>query len=309
MILGAEAVWTWETGLVLNKRDDATHYRIDDVAGLRSLGDTENVSDNAIGRPGEVPRKTSRGGKSITVDGRVISRFSLAGLRTAQGELSAAFAVPDVMKMEVEAHPDYPGSDLEPRFFHARALSCEPDEGAVRSPNTSLSGGYEMPFTLTLRLDDPRFYFIGGQIDESDATKAAVAGTGVPFTPRNRVVAPSSEGFEIVTDNPGNAEVDALFRIYGPIVNPVLSNETLDGFLRFKRLSIPADGYAEIDFRRRRIRRDNGDDTRHTLDPSSTWWDQYNACLLPGSNTIRLRGYRVGVGSKLEFSYNPADWA
>jgi hypothetical protein len=310
VIVGTEGIFTWEENdLVLNDRLADVHYRVDTISGLRSLGELTLENDQSPGRTGEAPRRSTRAGKVVTFEGRIIANKTLVSLREAQGDLSAAFASTEVRKMIAGPHGSYTGPELPTRSFHAIALTCDPDEGRIESPNRSRSGGYEMPFTLSMRLDDPRVYHEGVVVDEEDDTAAAVSGAGVPFVPHTTVHSASAEGFELVLDNVGTAPADAIIYIYGPIVNPIISNETLGSFIRFRNLSIDDGDFITIDFRRRRIRRTaDGANVRSKFDPVSTWWDQFGECLAPGENVIRLRGYRVLDGAKLRATFTPADW-
>lgn len=306
MIVGKEGIHTWAGGLVLNKRDDPVHYRVDEIAALRALPELAAEADAAIGRLGEVPRRGDRGGKSLGYAGLVIAQ-SLAGLRTAQGEFAAAFADTDEHEMVAAPHPAYAGADLPTRRFWARCVSCEADESAIADPRTSRSGGYEMPFDLVLRLSDPRYYH-DELIEQFDDVASPVGGAGVPFSPGS--AAPSGDGFQIDVDNPGEIDTDGVFVITGPQRSPVISNQTLGVFLRFRVLDIDAGHSVTVDFRRRRAYRTaSGNNVRHTLDPSSTWWNRGVPCLVPGANVIRQRAYSVGVGARFDLSYRPADIA
>lgn len=307
MITGKEGICTWAGGVVLNRRDLDVHYRVNEITGLRSTGDFAPEADPTIGRVGEAPRESERAGKTLSYTGDVIAR-ALDDLREAQGALTAAFVKTREQRMTHAPHPDYTGPALPTRFFHGRPLDCACDDGNVRHPTTSRSGGYEMPFLLTLRLSDPR-YFHPDLIELSDTVAAAVGGAGVPFTPGGRSAPPSGQGFVITTDNPGEFHSDAIMRAIGPLRNPVFSSQTSGRFLRFKDLNVPGGQHVEIDFRRRKAKRSTGENVRHKLDPSSTWWDRGESgeCILPGENELRLRGYSVGVGAAFEVDYRPAD--
>lgn len=312
MIVGTEGIFTWNGGAItLNRRDLPVHYRVSELAGLRALPDFEPTSDKTIGRTGEAPRQGTRNGKTITISGEVVAKTGRAALRQAQADLSAAFATTDEKQLTAKQHPDFAGADpLSDRRFRARCLACDPDEGAVQSPNMSRSGGWEMPFTLTLRLDDPRFYF-EDLVTLTDDTASPMGGAGVPFTPGGSSAGPDATGFQITVDNPGNFDSEAILRLHGYQRNPVVSNQTLDVFLRFRDLIIPGGEFVEIDFRRRKVQL-NGDtvsNVRHLLDPSSTWWDRGVVCLAPGSNVIRSRAYSVGMGASFDIDYRPADIA
>lgn len=308
MIGGIESIHTWDSDLVLNDRSVYPYFRVDRIGGLTSSADFNPATDPAMGRTGEVPRISDRDGKTITYEGAVVCR-SMGDLVSARAQLVAAFSGTDESRMDVEPHPDWTGDALPSRYYFARPLSADVSESQDVGPHRA-SLGYERAFSVAVRLSDPRYYD-PDTVDVHDDTASAVDGSGVPFTPGGSGPGPDADGFEIVEVNPGNAkDSPAIFRMAGPLVNPVLSNESIGGgkFLRFSNLEIESGHSVTVDFRRRRaFRTDSGNNVRHTLDPSSTWWDRNVPCLIPGSNTLRLRGYAVGAGAQLRLIYNPAD--
>jgi hypothetical protein len=306
MILGLEGIHTFND-LTLNDLSDYPRYKLTSIVGLRSTADFDPVADEAITRKGEIPRLGERTGKSITYEGVIECQNHLDLLQMSEA-LGTAFDTTDELRMDSEPHADYDGEDeLPSRFFFARPISCDVSEEYADSVNL-LTKGYELPFSIVLRLSDPRYYWTDAEDTAEDDTPSALGGAGVPFTPGGSSGGPSSEGYEVTVDLDGTSDVDATFRLHGPLGSPVLSNESLDKFLRFRKLHIDDGDYVDIDFRNRTVLKSTDPhNKRQTLDPASTWWDRGVPCLTPGENVIRLRGYRVGTGSKLKVTYNPAD--
>lgn len=86
--------------------------------------------------------------------------------------------------------------------------------------------------------------------------------------------------------NAGDAEAYPVIRIYGPVTDPVLDNNTQSRSLVFAGITLAADEYLEIDVRHKTIRL-NGDVAEPRYNwlsfPVSRWWS-----LSPGSNSIRF---------------------
>lgn len=306
MIVGVEGIHTWDSGIVLNDRSVWPHYWIDNIAGLYQLGDFSPETDEATHRLGEVPREGDRSGKTLVYEGRTRA-LTLASLHTARSALLAAFQTTAERKMVAAAHEDYEGEDeLPPRSFWARCLETTIEE-EVGSPHNT-AHGHQREFTLSLRLSDPRYYHLD-QETAFDNVLGDEGGTGLPLTPGDALDPPSSQGLSFTTANPGTADVDALLTLKGPARNPVVSNETTDHFLRFRDLTLEVDELLEIDFRARTIKRPGPNvNVRHKLDPASTWWDRGVSCLVPGDNLIKMRGYEMVSGSRLDIEYYPADY-
>lgn len=312
MILGAEGVqaWTGADGsiLALNRRDLWPHYEVRRIPGLHRGGDFEAQSDNATQRTGEVPREGERAGKSMTYEGLVKAR-SLPDLLSAVESFQAAFADTAEGTMVHSPHPDYPGADLPTRTLHCRVLEASVDDEQAVDPHRS-SFGYERPFSLSVRLSDPRYYH-DAETNDHSATVIVVGGTSFPFTPGDQLEPPSTQGVELVTTNDGSAPVDAVLMLQGPMRNPIVSNETTGHFLRFIDLNLPDDQhFLEIDFHARTVKRPGVNvNVHHKIDPASTWWDRGVSCLVPGANTLRVRAYTLAGGASLRATYYPADAA
>ncbi len=306
MVLGVEAVHTWETGLVLNDRSTYPQYRVRRVSGLHSTPDFEPISDNATGRTGEIARFQTRRGKTISYEGEILAE-SLADLRDATGELIAAFSSTDELRMDIEPHPDYSGSDLPARFYTARPLDVGVEDDQTETSPFRWTRGYERPFSVSLRMSDPRFYY-PDITEETDDVLAAIDAEGDIVVPDGETDPADTQGLSVTIDNEGNFETECRIIIEGRIWNPVVTNVTTGKFLAFTNQDLDAGDDITIDTRRRRaMRGSDNKNIRYKIVPESTWWDRGEPALVPGPNQIVLRGYVMGAASTLRVRANSAD--
>lgn len=311
MILGTEGVMVWVGNdgslLSLNRREQWPHYHVRRIPGLNRGGDFDAQADSATQRTGEVPREGERAGKTMSYEGTIKAR-SMLSLRQAISNFEAVFYDTGEGTFAHNPHPDYPGSDLPTRTFHARVLEAAVEDEQAADPHRE-TFGYERGFTLSVRLSDPRYYH-PDETEDSSSTLIEVGGTSPPITPGDALEPPDTEGIEVATTNAGTAPVDAVLLIEGPMRNPIVSNETTGHFLRFRDLILNAGEFVEIDFHARTCRRPGvGANVRHKLDPTSTWWDRGVSCLRPGLNTLRVRAYSISSGAEMTATYHPADAA
>jgi hypothetical protein len=310
MIVGVEGIHEWETGLVLNDRAAMPHYRIEKIGGLRSAPDFSPTADPALGRTGEVPRLADRLGKTITYEGLIVAT-KLNDLEAANAALVAAFSGTTERKMTAGPHPGYAGPALQTREFYARPLDAGGDESQDATPWRK-SRGFERPFSLSLRLSDPRFYnpvaddvtaTVVSAVDVSDAL-------GLPFVPGSDLSPPSGDQISLTVHNDGTVDTDPIIRINGPCSNPSVTNRTTGKFLRFRNITVDSGDAIHLDFHERRATKANDDNNiRHKIDPASTWWDRGVVGLQPGANTVRLRARTLGGGASLEVTFKEADFA
>lgn len=145
-------------GVILNRwtADDGSrdrvypHYRCRKIGGLKSTGESGDVRDGRVGAAGEIPRRSYRGGKTITYEGSTVAT-SRPDLAIAEQALDTAF---DDQNGEglvvVKPHPVNPDYAAQYRWFLARALTCEIDDSpTVRSNRPSY--GHESTFVVALR--------------------------------------------------------------------------------------------------------------------------------------------------------------
>lgn len=190
-IWGLEARHTWNGAVMLNDLTSFPRYKLDRISGLTALGDSEDVRELAVGRLGEVPRRSFRRGKTITYEGRIQAQ-TLEEMREAEAALRAAFA--DQLterRMIVTPHPSYRTGS---RYFRARSLALEiADEQG--SP-FNITRGFQRAFVLSIRSSDPRYYD-----SEEDV---------------NSLVVPNTDDAVTMTcDNTGRTATDPIFTLTG----------------------------------------------------------------------------------------------
>lgn len=91
MIAKLEGTHSWNGGaVVLNDRDVWPRFKLSQINGLGSIGDTDDQRSNRQGRRGENVRPALRRGKTVSYEGTIHAR-SLMELRQAEEDLGAAF--------------------------------------------------------------------------------------------------------------------------------------------------------------------------------------------------------------------------
>jgi hypothetical protein len=127
-------------------------YRIIEITGLSSLGDSEDNRDLLVGAVGERARPSERRGKTVAYVGRIEAE-TLLELREAEAALRAAFADETAEgRMDLAAHPDNVElAGQTPKFYEARALNCD-------IPDVQATKRFWRPFVIGLRAGDPRVW-------------------------------------------------------------------------------------------------------------------------------------------------------
>lgn len=310
MICGLEGIHTPDVSfpVTLNDRSSFPRYKLRRIAGLRSRPDfAPPEADKATMRVGEVPRQGELLGKTIVYEGDV-EATDLVMLREACEDLTAAFESTGEIRMDVEPHPSYAGPALPSRFYHGRPLECTVEE----VPPTRVFGptsGWRLPFTLSLRLSDPRYYFPTLATVTDDVLGDESGDGGFPVTPPLYLEPSSTDGLRVTCLNEGKAPTEATITVAGPVVNPRLSRVGTDYFLKFRDLTLEAGETLIVDSHARTARRGSGTNVTHKLHPASTWWDRGVEFLPRGSSEVRLRGYTIAAPASLSVAFYSADWS
>lgn len=309
MIVGLEGIHTCGSVVLNDRLADFPRADLTAMPGFRQLPEFEPLNEKNTGRLGEVPRRGDRGGKSFTFEG-LLKASDIVQFREIAADLGARFAPTREQPWEAAPHPDDPNlSSLPTREYNARPV----DFVAEEQWGSSVQGkthGFECPFSLVVRMSDPRFYFPTEE-EETSSTRITSGGTGDLIDPGSGTA--SDQAIDVTVVNDGNVEAPGIIRIDAAsgtqITNPVISNETNGKFLRFRDLQLDTGEAIIIDMANRTIVRDNGNNSRHKLDGLSTWWDVGIGSFIPGSNTIRLRGWNLAAGSELTVTWRSADIA
>jgi hypothetical protein len=310
MIVGLEG--RHSCGLMtLNNLTTWPRFKLEGIPGLRSLPDFDPIQDAATGRIGEVPRLGERRGKSITYEG-VLQALTLLSFREMSALMPSHLASTDELKWIAAPHPSDPNKTVLPtRFFHARTVEATVSETWHEHMRTK-ERGFIAPFSVVLRLSDPRYYHGDEKVYQS-STLATTTAWGIPITPDGETDSPSDQMVSLDVANDGNYHTESLITVSvnsgasDPIINPVVVNNTDGVFIRFRELTLdPGEGIT-IDSRRRRVVRFNGNNQRHKIDPTSTWWDRGVPNLKPGTSKIILRAWKQSDVPILRVEFNSAD--
>lgn len=297
VVPGIEGRHTWDGALTLGDLSVWPRFRIDQITGLHSRADFEARSEPAVGRLGELPRRSFLAGKTVVYEGRVQAR-DLDELRLGEGQLQAAFAVDDERELISAQHPDYGPDSFR---WEARCLTLElGDRQTTRR--------YERAYAIALRQSDPRYY---GITEDSGETQEFVTGAGesLPFT--LPLVLPATAASGSATLNVGgSAPTDPVIEFHGPVTSPRATNQTLGVELRFSPGFAIANGsWVEVDFEERTVKLEGT--TLVTAEPdliASDWWDAGVEGLAPGQNVISYTGDEISDPAKLVIRWRPAHW-
>lgn len=137
--------------------------------------------------------------------------------------------------------------------------------------------------------NDPRIYTETQSIAAYDPTADTPGGLTFPLTfPLD--FGGVSSGSLVVT-NVGNYKTPPVFVITGPVVNPIVDNDSTGQSIYFRDTDLPAGAEITVDVQARSVRL--GATSRPDLfDASrSDWWE-----LAPGANQLRLRGGGMASG-------------
>jgi hypothetical protein len=301
VILGLEARHTWNGIITLNNLDSYPRFSVQTIQGLRSKADAEDNRDPSTARRGEIPRKSRRRGKTITYEGMTEARNDL-DLRQAESILSAAFEdIDNEGEMVITSHPLFPDPP-PPVLYRARAISCEVVE-AVASPK-KYTLGHERSFVLTLRLSDPRFYIAQQAGPFETGALTSDIGISLPVTAPFTIPAPGGLAGIITITNDGDADTDPIIDIYGPIINPIVENQTVGASLIFSGLEIEDGDFMRVDFKARKIMLNAINDYRSKLDRvASDWWDNDVPGFQSGDNVIKFSGENASGNSRAVVTY------
>lgn len=184
-ISGLEAEITYN-GLILNRRralaGQGFRYKVTDIGGLDDA-DVRDAREVNPGRDGELALPAYYGGRTITITGKIIAP-NLRELRVMQQDLRTAFSTLTEQQLSFNVGATNNVYIAARKSAPIQMREIQNDQQPTRE------------FMVTLRASDPRFY--------SSLTETVGASN---FT--------SGKSFNVV--NGGNASVDPIIRINGPL--------------------------------------------------------------------------------------------
>jgi hypothetical protein len=272
------------SGFELNKIKSAGYPRVrfDEVPGWRSLPET--VGGDATprtGRLGEDFNPAQSIGKTVGYTGRIQAGHGQgrSALERYASDLEASFS--DRSSSQTFMVTSW--WDTDQWIFHAKVMSFDGDDKQERDDN-SLPSPWQFDFTANLRMNDGRFYWWN---------ESGTPGDFMTWTNASSVVATNS----------GNAATDPIITVAGVaggtdvhLIRDVPGGTDLDLWFRN-----PGAGTLIVDFSTRRAYLNNllTDVSRSYDELASTWWDEDQLGIPPGSHTIS-KGPGAGTSIKVD---------
>jgi hypothetical protein len=280
--LGLEGLHSYR-GVTLNNNLVMPRYRLKRITGLHSKAEADNLSDPAQGFMGELPRPGHKRGKTIVYIGK-IEALSLPSMRVAESNLKAAFSQDGVEEYVTISPPA--GRGGQSIIYGARVLSCDIDDEISATMQDVIL--HKRDFTISLRQSNPRYF--GDVVNTGNIGNTATA----------------------VCNNAGNAPVDHIMILNGPIASTVTVQKT-SGDLKHLTFG-PSIAFAAIDAGKQLVLgwgaqpfaycpQIPGSDFTPLVTFESDWWDDGEPGLVPGNNSI----VAIGVGS-FQVQWRHAVW-
>jgi hypothetical protein len=170
-----------------------------------------------------------------------------------------------------------------------------------RQAPVRITGNWLKKFQIPLVAADPRIYSTALTNSSVLASPAAENGRSYDKAFNMSYGLPTPSGILNVTNN-GDGESPPIIRIYGPGINPSITNNTTGQSLNLTFTLSTAEEYLELDLFARTIKL-NGSSNRYSALNFSTseWW-----YLEPDQNEIRLGWASFTAGAKMEIFYRDA---
>lgn len=254
--------------LQLLPHSDSNPHGVTSVDGLGSPSPRQDVH----------PRSRAHGSTDYTAyySSRVIS---LSGF-TYGATMSAANTSFDLLKAAMAL-----GSDHTLKMLRIGQTDDETMVVRVASELAGIFAGASnvVKWSVDLLAADPRIYGLTTRTDVYDPTSSPGSGLMLPLVFPLEFVGSSSS--HLTLTNQGNFNTPPVFTIEGPIVNPILDNDTTGKSFYTSGLTMSAGDSIVVDMASRLLTV-GGVNRLDYVDAALSYWFE----LQPGINLIRLRG-------------------
>ena len=245
-------------------------YQILSVDGLESLPAIRNQDDNRGYADGMFTGRDFYGGRTISI---IFNTFG-SGNDSAQHTYNNIQAT--LLPQQQGTTPLYfklPSQQTQEQFINAR----------VRALRTTIDPNYTYGY-ITSQVDffcpDPKYY----NSNEQTALLPYLPPTGRTYNRiYNLVYTPGGQDITTTINNTGWATTYPTITLVGPIISPILGNETTNNYLYFDGLEMTSSDTLVIDLYNKLITF-NGDTARNLL-TSGTWFG-----APPGNSIFTLSG-------------------
>jgi Siphovirus-type tail component, C-terminal domain/Phage tail protein RIFT-related domain len=266
---GIEAVIEYNN-LYLNVRSWIDTYLVTTIGGI----DDADIRDSREVNPGyhgETPFPGYYGGRTITLNGKIITK-TLFKLRDMQQALRQAFA-----PLDRERPLIFRGSTPEQDLL----IYCKKSQSIQMADEQRTANHFERPFLITLRASNPRFV-------SSLREWATKAFPGATF-----------DAIAMTLINLGNFEAQPEIELKGPMSTLTLTNEANGDWMRLTG-AIPTGETWVVNAKDRRMyRKSDGAYRFQYLDVNSDWM-----MIEPGLNNIRVTATGLTTNSSVDIFYN-----
>lgn len=174
----------------------------------------------------------------------------------------------------------------------------------VDSPvDVPITAGMVQPYLawgVSLLAPDPRFY---GPQSSGSYDPTTTGDGGLVFSLDFPLVFEGDGSATLTVTNEGNIETPPVFTITGPVVNPIIDNDSTGESIYTTGLDLDTGDTVVIDVAARQVLLGGTTNRPDLIDSSTTTWFD----LQPGSNQLRLRGTGMSATeTELAVSFNPA---
>jgi hypothetical protein len=238
------------------------NYWISDIAGLE-MPPVRVVDYNLAGEHFGLFVSALYGKRAFSLQGWVtgsdVSDFITKrdalqnALNIISGEIAINFTLANSRQVTINAIPT--------------KLDFMPDPGVLTAAKFNIGFSASFPFLVSTS-------------ENSASTGLAISGGGTVPPPEMPMALTGNSGGSISGYNYGNGIYYPTARIYGPVTNPSIRNDTLNKELRLTATLISGQ-YLDVDFKRKTIIDQNGSN-KYSIKTGDWWY------MVPGSNIIKF---------------------
>lgn len=275
--MGALITGDWQIQRAGYLLGDTTDY---DIRKIDGLGQPAAVpSDKPLSqRHGAVAGKDFLGSRVVTVVFEVVDDSSYS-MGEKLAVLAEAFAPTEEQKPTFMRIPGVGGGGVVELATHVRRRSV--------SVTTEYARGLAT-VAVQLSASDPRLYGYNQITGSASADDDSGLGLEFDVTPDIGFGGAVLPGL-IETNNGGNFSAPLMFRVYGPVTNPVVTRVS-DGAAMSFTTTVASGSYLEVNSESRTVKLNGVTNQYSTLDVGSTWLE-----VPAGDDQFRLT--RTGTGS------------
>lgn len=257
------------------------------IQGLEG-GEPRITVYNNPGGPGQTVSQIFAGASLITLPGSLRSISGTNDQEKLDDYATARRALMDALKFEYND-----SGRILPKTLKVTMADGSQYQATVYRNNWSAPTEYNTYGTFLLELLNPRGVIESQSLTSLNITLPQPGGVVYPVT--YSIVYGASSGGSATATNYGDAAAKPAITLYGPMENPVITNETAGKFLRLN-MSIASGRRVVIDMDTPSIMEGSltGTPSTNRQDKKATGSSFWN--IKPGSNTVRLRATTYEVG-------------